>query len=69
MSKTRKIFKILSFILLICFGIFMFVYGEYDDSPGGQGLGLLIFIGGIVGIVKTKKKFSIQDNKTHKNTI
>jgi len=34
----------------------MFVYGEYDDSPGGQLLGLLIVISGIVGIVNSKKK-------------
>lgn len=36
----------------------MFVYGGYDDSPGGQGLGPLLFIVGIVGIVKSKKKIS-----------
>lgn len=34
----------------------MFVYGGYDDSPGAQGLGLLIVIAGIVGIVKSRKK-------------
>jgi len=34
----------------------MFVYGGYDDSPGAQGLGLLIAIIGIVGIIKSKKK-------------
>lgn len=59
MNKIKFILKILSFILLIAFGIFMFVYGGYDDSPGAQGLGLLMFIGGIVGVVKITKKFRL----------
>jgi hypothetical protein len=33
----------LFFVLAIAFGLFMFVYGGYDDSPGGQGLGLIVF--------------------------
>jgi len=45
-------------ILAISFGTFMFVYGGIDDSPGGQLLGLLVIIIGIVGIVKSKKKNS-----------
>ena len=40
------------FILAIVFGVFLVVYGEYDDSPGGQLLGLLAVIGGIVGVIK-----------------
>ncbi len=36
----------------------MFVYGGIDDSPGGQLLGLLAFILGIVGVIKSKKKNS-----------
>ncbi|MFA5778256.1 MAG: hypothetical protein WC870_02075 [Candidatus Paceibacterota bacterium] len=50
--------KILLFIILVLFGVFMFVYGEYDDSPGGQALGLLAVIGGIVGVVRSWKKNS-----------
>jgi hypothetical protein len=34
----------------------MFVYGEFDDSPGGQLLGLIVVVIGIVGIIKSKKK-------------
>lgn len=34
----------------------MFVYGGFDDSPGGQLLGLIAVIIGIVGIIKNKKK-------------
>jgi len=47
--------KIAYYIIAILFGIFMFVYGGYDDSPGGQGLGLLMVILGIVGIIKLWK--------------
>ena len=43
-------------ILAILFGAFMFVYGEFDDSPGGQLLGLLIFAIGIGGVIRGKKK-------------
>jgi len=50
--------KLLGLVLLILFGIFMFIYGGYDDSPGGQGLGLLAVIVGVVGIIKSKKKTS-----------
>jgi len=51
-----KIIKTILFILAILFGIFLFIYGGYDDSPGAQGLGLLVVIGGIVGIIKVRKK-------------
>jgi hypothetical protein len=51
-----KILKIISFIFLILFGVFMFIYGGYDDSPGAQLLGLIIFIIGVVNLVKGKKK-------------
>ena len=47
-------------ILAILFGAFLFVYGEFDDSPGGQLLGLIVTIAGIVGGIKSKnKKFFI----------
>ncbi len=42
-------------IFAILFGVFMVVYGGYDDSPGAQGLGLIAFIIGIVGVVKSRK--------------
>jgi len=50
--------KTLFFIILIMLGVFMFVYGGYDDSPGAQGLGLLAVIISIVGIIKMRKKTS-----------
>ena len=47
--------KLALFILLILFGVFMFIYGGYDDSPGAQALGLLLFIFGIWRVVKSRK--------------
>lgn len=55
-----NIIKLLLSILAIAFGAFMFVYGEMDDSPGGQLLGLVVAVGGIVGVIKSKKKASIK---------
>jgi hypothetical protein len=54
MKKSRIIFPILA----ILFGVFMFIYGGYDDSLGAQGLGLLAIVVGIVVIVRSKKKIS-----------
>lgn len=54
MNIIKRIYSILA----VLFGIFMFVYGGYDDSPGAQGLGLIVAIIGVVGIVKSNKKIS-----------
>lgn len=51
-----KIVKITGFILLIAFGVFMVIYGEGDDSPGAQGLGLISAIIGIIGAYKQIRK-------------
>lgn len=51
-----NIIKIVCFILLVSFGIFIFVYGGYDDSPGAQLLGVLAVGGGIVGLVMSRKR-------------
>jgi len=50
--------KILCFVLAILLGIFMFIYGEVDDSPGGQLIGVIIVIVSIVGLIKSRKKTS-----------
>jgi hypothetical protein len=50
--------KIIYSILVIMLGTFIFVFGGYDDSPGGQLIGLVLAIIGIVGIIKYKKKTS-----------
>jgi len=41
-------------------GVFLFVYGEYDDSPGGQLLGLVMIVIGIVGLIKKKWNYRCQ---------
>ncbi|MFA5744829.1 MAG: hypothetical protein WC887_01305 [Candidatus Paceibacterota bacterium] len=51
-----KIGRIICFILAVVFGVFMIVYGEIDDSPGGQFLGLLSVIAGSIGMIKSKRK-------------
>jgi len=48
--------KILYFVIAILFGGFLFVYSEFDDSPGGQLLGLIIVVVGIIGVARSKKK-------------
>jgi len=52
MSKIKLIFLILAILL----GVFFVIYGEYDDSPGGQLLGVVLMVIGIVGIARNKKK-------------
>lgn len=56
MSKVKYISKILFFILLILFGIFIFIYGGYDDSPGAQGLGLFLFVFSLIKLIKLIRK-------------
>lgn len=53
---AKKVLKLLVFIFLILFGIFMFIYGGYDDSPGAQLLGIVAAIGGVAGLIKTRGK-------------
>jgi hypothetical protein len=48
--------KILYFIPPILLGVFIVIYGGYDDSPGAQLIGLLVIIAGIIGLLKNKKK-------------
>ena len=51
-----KILKILAFVFLVLFGAFAIVFGEYDDSPGAQGLGLIAVITGLVYLYKILRK-------------
>ncbi len=53
-----KIGKIIFYILTISIGVLMFVYAGHDDSPGGQLLGLITVIVGVVGLIRIKKKNS-----------
>jgi hypothetical protein len=52
MNVSRIIYSIIA----VSFGAFLFVYGESDDSPGGQLLGLILAISGIVVIIRSRKK-------------
>jgi hypothetical protein len=47
--------KLILCLLAIPVGVSLFVYGGYDDSPGAQGLGLLLVASGIGGVVKLRK--------------
>jgi hypothetical protein len=52
----KKYYRIILYsAIAILFGIFMFIYGSYDDSPGGQLLGLILVVSGVVGLVRNKK--------------
>jgi len=54
MNKIRILYSILAILI----GIFMFIYAGVDDSPGGQLIGVIVVILGIVGLIKSKKKTS-----------
>jgi len=43
-------------ILIILLGVFFIVFGEFDDSPGLQGLGLILIITTVVIAIRNKKK-------------
>jgi 8-oxo-dGTP diphosphatase len=64
-KNMNKKFKAIFFILLILFGIFLFFYGEYDDSPGAQGLGVLLIISGIVAVIRIVTFFKNKDDKKY----
>lgn len=52
----KKILKKTLLVLTVFFGIFLFIFGELDDSPGAEFLGLIIFVLGIFGLLKNYKK-------------
>lgn len=43
-------------ILAIALGVFFIVFGEFDDSPGLQGLGLIIIIAIVFIVIRRRKK-------------
>lgn len=57
MNKRKYIIRALSFTVLVLIGIFLFVYGGYDDSPGAQLLGFVLVVTGLLFLIKNKKKF------------
>jgi len=55
-KNMNKYIKIIFSILAILFGLFLVVFGGYDDSPGAQGLGLILIIVTVVIVIRGKKK-------------
>ena len=43
-------------ILIILLGVFFIVFGEFDDSPGLQGIGLILIIAIVVIVIRGRKK-------------
>jgi len=50
-----NITRILCLVISLPLGVFLFIFGGYDDSPGAQLLGVLVAIGGIWLAVRSKK--------------
>jgi hypothetical protein len=57
--------KLLGFMVAILFGTFIVVYGGIDDSPGGQLLGLVAVIIGIVGVIRSVRRQPDQVSETN----
>lgn len=42
-------------VIAVVFGVLIFIYGGYDDSPGAQLIGLILFTIGIIGLVNIRE--------------
>lgn len=58
MSTKNRILHWFFKILTIFLGIFFIVFGEQDDSPGAQMIGLVIVVAVIIATIKSIKKNS-----------
>ena len=47
--------EITYFVFAVLLGACMFVYAGIDDSPGGQLLGVLVGVSGIIVLARGKK--------------
>jgi hypothetical protein len=54
-------------IIIILLGIFFMVFGEFDDSPGLQGIGLILIITTLFFIIKRNKKVILLKNNLIKH--
>jgi len=52
----NKILYWLPKILAILLGMFFMVFGEFDDSPGLQGIGLILIIIVVTVVIRNRKK-------------
>ncbi len=48
--------RILASLFFIVFGVFAMVFGEADDSPGLQGIGLIVIITVVVLAYRSSKR-------------
>jgi hypothetical protein len=53
---AAKYLLVLSAVLLIALGFAGIAYGEADDSPGLQAIGVLLVIGTVVVSVRTVRR-------------
>lgn len=51
-----RILKISGLIIVLSMGAFLIVFGEHDDSPGAQFLGLLIATAAFWGMFKQLRR-------------
>jgi len=56
MNIKNKILYWAPRILTILFGVFAIVFGEIDDSPGLQGIGLIFIIATVISIFRRSNK-------------
>ncbi len=56
MDIKNKILFWIPKILAILLGVFFIVFGEFDDSPGLQGIGLILIIATVVIVIKGRNK-------------
>ena len=56
MDIKSKILYWIPKILATLLGVFFIVFGEFDDSPGLQGLGLILIIITVVIVIRGRKK-------------
>jgi drug/metabolite transporter (DMT)-like permease len=56
MSRPHALVRWVAVALLVLLGVAAVVAGGADDSPGLQGIGLLLVIGAIVLAVRTARR-------------
>lgn len=58
-DTAKQVLGVLAALILAAIGIAGIIYGEADDSPGGQLLGVLLVLGGVwlgVRVVRTLQR-------------
>lgn len=43
-------------IIAIPLGVFFIVFGEFDDSPGAQGIGLILIVATFIIVFRDRNK-------------